>query len=559
MSEGKRKGKEKAFSPGPSQRKAMTPLQRRETSTASYRMGNLTSGRKAVLKDLGRILVVPLDSFKSTTLHPLREQINISNIKALALRGGRFQRLRAVFKTDPKQSVEHEEEAFQPLSKIFTAVVNEGEKATGQSPRLAFHSLPTKSPVSERTNTSRPDAFLAMVNKKSIGTPPGVQSWEDIAVSFEFKKSDGNAGREEYGRTKRKFCGASIILCGAIHVAVLLAFCVTIENTQTRFWYTCRAATLVSMPFDIMTEPEHLIYFFCALTFADDDELGWDPTTQRVVVGGKVQYNISVQPDEGGILVYQTIRPISTFGADALMGRGTRTWEAIPLSRYRHKVTEPQPVVLKDSWRDSNRDREDTIRDQILNAMGEKKGEAEKYFLTVVAAGDVVIGRLGMKDTTISLLRGAHLPESHWHQLRVDEELKGKIGTSVGLYPILLDEDGVEALPPGIQHCTHSRVVFAEVGQTIYELGSLSASYGTLQYAREGLQLMHDIGWVHRDVSPGNVLRVGNQGKIADLDYSKHMHSDTTHDIRTVSKFVIHQPQTFRDISLEDDAGFHGI
>lgn len=69
------------------------------------------------------------------------------------------------------------------------------------------------------------------------------------------------------------------------------------------------------MPFDIMTEPEHLIYFFCALTFADDDELGWDPTTQRVVVGGKVQYNISVQPDEGGILVYQTIRPFSTFGA----------------------------------------------------------------------------------------------------------------------------------------------------------------------------------------------------------------------------------------------------
>lgn len=241
------------------------------------------------------------------------------------------------------------------------------------------------------------------------------------------------------------------------------------------------------------------------------------------------------------------------------MGRGTRTWEAIPLSRYGHKVTEPQPVVLKDSWKDSNRDREDAIRDQILNAMGEKKGEAEKYFLIVVAAGDVVIGRLGMKDTTISLLRGAHLPESHWHQLRVDEELKGKIGTSVGLYPILLDEDGVEVLPPGIQHRTRSRVVFAEVGQTIYELGSFSASYDTLQHAREGLQLMHDIGWVHRDVSPGNVLRVGNQGKITDLNYSKYMHSDTTHDIRTVSKFVIHQPQTFRDISLEDDAGFHGI
>lgn len=41
------------------------------------------------------------------------------------------------------------------------------------------------------------------------------------------------------------------------------------------------------------------------------------------------------------------------------------------------------------------------------------------------------------------------------------------------------------------------------------------------------------MGWVHRDVSPKNVLRIGKQSKVADLEYAKRMDSKTTDEFRT--------------------------
>lgn len=47
---------------------------------------------------------------------------------------------------------------------------------------------------------------------------------------------------------------------------------------------------------------------------------------------------------------------------------------------------------------------------------------------------------------------------------------------------------------------------------------------------------MHDLGWVHRDISYGNVLIVNGKGKLTDLEYAKE-DSDFSgpHGIRTVS------------------------
>ncbi|KAF8119863.1 hypothetical protein EV363DRAFT_1194704 [Boletus edulis] len=41
-------------------------------------------------------------------------------------------------------------------------------------------------------------------------------------------------------------------------------------------------------------------------------------------------------------------------------------------------------------------------------------------------------------------------------------------------------------------------------------------------------------GWVHRNISAGNVLRCGHQGKIADLEYARALNlSGESHDVRT--------------------------
>ncbi|KAI6024993.1 hypothetical protein BKA83DRAFT_90115 [Pisolithus microcarpus] len=142
-------------------------------------------------------------------------------------------------------------------------------------------------------------------------------------------------------------------------------FGVTIENTQMNFWFTCMAITLVSKPFNFfVVRSEHLIYFFCSLAFANDNELGWDPTIQRVCVGCTVRYDITVCTDEGD-LVYQITRVISDFSADALTGCGTRVFETCLKLQDGKLVKTAEPVVWKDSRRDCNQDREDIIFKQI--------------------------------------------------------------------------------------------------------------------------------------------------------------------------------------------------
>ena len=50
---------------------------------------------------------------------------------------------------------------------------------------------------------------------------------------------------------------------------------------------------------------------------------------------------------------------------------------------------------------------------------------------------------------------------------------------------------------------------------------------------------MHECGWVHRDISMGNLLVVNDMPKIADLEYAKRVNDDSkVHQARTVCVFL---------------------
>jgi serine/threonine protein kinase len=57
-------------------------------------------------------------------------------------------------------------------------------------------------------------------------------------------------------------------------------------------------------------------------------------------------------------------------------------------------------------------------------------------------------------------------------------------------------------------------------------------AYDILVFA--GLKIMHTHGYVHRDVSTGNILVFEGRGKLSDLEYSKEMQPPPLHEIRTV-------------------------
>ncbi|KAI5994284.1 hypothetical protein F5J12DRAFT_962663 [Pisolithus orientalis] len=514
----------------------------KQTSLAGYRSGNLALSRTAVLNDLGAIPQVSLDYFKSAALPPLHAEIGIAEIKTSLEASQVLSRDSGwtAFKKEPKVSGVSEEQAFGPLSAVFEAIVSEAGRVAHTSARLEFVSRPAHSPRSDRSNSTRPDAYLLLVEKKSVGVQEAKKneaegsdhdSWDDIAVSFEFKKGDGTAEREDDDKK---------VIWSLHHImrsdpCRRATFGVTIENTQTRFWFTCRAVTLVSKSFNFLTEPEHLIHFFCALAFAKDHELGWDPTIRRVCVEGKTQYIITVHSENGGTIEYQTTNVIFDFGADGVTGRGTRVFEVYPTPR--DGKLDAEPVVLKDSWRECDRDREDKILQKIFGDLRELKGieaenEARKYFLTVVEAGDVIVN--GTVDGTASLLHASDLPaDCPSYALPVDGKRKAKpTRSSEGLPPSFSCVSGATNHSK-IHHRIHFRLVFQEICTPIYKLQRLDTVFQTLQDIRKALEILHSVDWVHRDVSATNSLRAGEVGKLADLEYAKRMNDTNRHGIRT--------------------------
>lgn len=49
-----------------------------------------------------------------------------------------------------------------------------------------------------------------------------------------------------------------------------------------------------------------------------------------------------------------------------------------------------------------------------------------------------------------------------------------------------------------------------------------------------GLKALHLAGWVHRDISIGNILIVNGRGKITDVEYAKRVNDNMTHGVQTV-------------------------
>ncbi|KAN0109363.1 hypothetical protein V8E52_009407 [Russula decolorans] len=520
-------------------------------SLPPHQTGNLEDARQAVLRDMGSF--VPMVSFQTflDKLAPLPpDSINL-NATMQSLRLGLEPALTpsnkwSKFAKAPKDSQDSEDTTFSPMPEIFTKVVaaivaNSDGKLKEADRTVDFLQHPNHAPISaEGNNESRPDGYLVLRNRNKQSSKDGKREeihWVHIVLSCEYKKKDKAADLNDDVRK----CLWNLQQVMRDDPRRRFSFGITIQNSTTRVWFCCRSFVVVSKEFDFIKEPIMLVKLFAAFAFADQTSLGFDPTIQPVT-GGKGQFDITVHPhdDKQNPRKFRTMQSISLSGAEPLRGRGTRVFEAVEIDGNGNSTG--SPVVIKDVWIDDDRNREGKIRALLdEDANDEDKQSAEEHFLTPICHGDVWVKINTPDDTTDALMRGLDVTrdpvlDRDWLftlQQTPLSRTSTQASRSTSLQAGSLPQDPQERT---YAHKTHYRIVFKEKGIPIDRLRSLHDVMTALIGAVNALRHLRKVGWVHRDVSAGNILFCDGHGKLADLEYAKKMGESKSHGMRTGTK-----------------------
>ncbi|KAF8882556.1 hypothetical protein BD779DRAFT_1674902 [Infundibulicybe gibba] len=202
---------------------------------------------------------------------------------------------------------------------------------------------------------------------------------------------------------------------------------------------------------------------------------------------------------------FQTRGLIAEYRSLCITGRMTRVWKAVELDQEQTSVV-GEPVVLKDIWLEEAAQTEKQIQDKIFSDIRSfadvlKKDKYKDYFLHILC------------------------------------DYQGE--TTKPLAPTASTKFGLFNTPVSTSAPSTSR----SLPNPTREFDPVTHSSCTTR-ARDTLQLLYCAGWVHRDISSGNILAytVGGavRGKLADLEYAKKFASNSENsDPKTGTPFFM--------------------
>ncbi|GJE96418.1 hypothetical protein PsYK624_126150 [Phanerochaete sordida] len=461
----------------------------------------------------------------------------------------------AAFPKEPQYHTEHESTVFAQLEGVandISGAISACKWIEGAPVKKYFDykNNGNRKPDSGHrrdSNTSRPDAYAIRSSRsKNKG-----DHWWDIGPVGEYKKVDSESNFHD--DAQKVLWSMNVVM--REDPCRRSAYGITIENRTTRLWFCDRTRIVCSQKFNFCEEPEHLVSFFLTAMYSDETSLGWDPTIKRVITKGpkgkpEYQYDITVhQVGDGGVpeeVVYRTEELLSQLAADGILGRGTRVWTARRVGA--DGKTFGDLVVIKDYWVDSDRRREGTIVTTLRDEAEGIKEETQRMMLknhvpTVVGHGDVRIH--GSPDET-KAFRDIHVKKCVTIDLvsaliPLRESTDKGTGSHISIASFVKRPvKRIHVLDPK----THYRIVFKERGHALHEEKSLKVAFTVIRDVVCCLCAIHLLGWVHRDISTGNILVCGAPGKerglLTDFEYAKRCDDvDPVHQLRTGTEYFM--------------------
>ncbi|KAF5392138.1 hypothetical protein D9757_003221 [Collybiopsis confluens] len=548
----KRVSEPASHSHAPSHLSQETPLKIRTTDSPQFRGGTLDQKRQIVIEDLKSMVPeVEVNWFFEHVLPKPIEGFNVEKVVKRLKRDGMITKKGwKNFAMEPKKQKDIEDVVYSSLQPIFGGVVA-ATKAEYPNATQKFTLImrPNHTPFSERASTSRPDASVVPVEvaERFKSDEKAPYTWYDISGTAQFKKAEESSTKHRNDNIFKQVYDLHHLM--AIDPCRRFTIGFTMQNRQMRGWFACRGVVLVTKPFDVSTNPEQLVHFFVSLAFASRTALGWDPTIQHIPEAsspGFRNYRITVEGK-----AYTTVRNLADYSADSLVSRATRVWLV--------QDERGEQYVLKDVWLDTDRLPEDEIRAKLLGDVLEKCGEVDrdtllKHILTPRAAERMMID--GANDTTDGMMSNEKLLPSSALNLNLEQFVDIR---SQSVHPsnptsqaLSGPSAGTEVAAPKVNPSNiiirskyHYRVLFQEHGTDLYNETSLHNVFKTLadlltvliEDRPPALEIIQRSGWVHRDISCGNVYwfkdSAGTRGLLGDFEYAKRVQDPIEHRQRT--------------------------
>ena len=299
-----------------------------------------------------------------------------------------------------------------------------------------------------------------------------------------------------------------------------------------------------------------MVHFFVALLYATPAYVGWDTTVQLVRHPSgdcDVQYDYTVEDADGTQTTYRTLELLSKSDGDST--KHLRVWKTVEL----HEGSPVgDAVVLKDMWRCKEIPQEGSNMRAIVepDTQPTSSDGAQKILqrgvLTVLHHGDVIIRpdpskpEVSSKDMVPAhfnvygssipqgrnILTGRRVNQFFWtrpgefSQKRIHYRMVVK-ELCTPLYEIRWEHDKVFRALAEVCECTSARV----------NLLVQPRLTGISSFRLAVLRHLHQHGWVHHDISIGNILLDHDgQARLADFEFAeKYADQEKSHRIVRLS------------------------
>ncbi|EAU89711.2 other/FunK1 protein kinase [Coprinopsis cinerea okayama7 len=281
-------------------------------------------------------------------------------------------------------------------------------------------------------------------------------------------------------------------------------------------WYLSRSICIKSGSFNMMERPDILIKVLMSMLLSTRGQLGYDPL---ITLTADQSYVYELPPDGENrreALFCQTKELISEYHCLSNTGRSTRIWRVQQVSSPTDLTSIPgmEDRVLKHVSVDANKRNEGDVQESLfrdIEAFGRQPDWREDDILKEMPADDLEILEKALKGDNFKRL----------FCCIVVKYARGELELSPLPLPLSANEVASEL---EVSPKTRCFFVYEGVYMPLEDIPTLGEA---MDIIRQSLRLMWCAGWVHRDVSIGNILAsrpsTGTpwEVKLADLEHAR--------------------------------------